>query len=172
MVSRSDVTEGGGALHFSIQEDDLNGPEIAQLLQFHLDEAAANTPLDLIHALDIERLRAPDITFWTAWSDGVLVGCGALRALDAAHGEIKSMHTARLHRGKGVAARLLEHIISEARARSYTRISLETGASEAYVPARALYESFGFAICPPFADYPETPNSVCMTRRLLTGSDF
>lgn len=146
-----------------IREDDLSGPEIAALLRAHLDHAARHSPPESIHALDLDRLRAPEITFWSVWSDGALVGCGALKELAPDHGEIKSMHTAAAHRGKGVGARILAHILDEARARSYRRVSLETGSMDGFAAARALYRRFGFEVCPPFAQYREDPNSVCMT---------
>jgi putative acetyltransferase len=152
----------------TIRKDDLSGPEIEALLRAHLDHAARHSPPESIHALDLDRLRAPEITFWSAWSEGALLGCGALKELTPDHGEIKSMHTAEAHRGKGVAARLLAHILDEARARSYRRISLETGSMEGFAAARALYARFGFTICPPFAQYREDPYSVCMTLELLS----
>jgi len=154
-------------MEFLIQEDDLRSPEIAALLQAHLDHAARHSPPESIHALDLDRLRVPEITFWSVWSNGALAGCGALKELSPDHGEIKSMHTALAHRGKGVAARLLAHILDEARARSYRRVSLETGTMEGFAPARALYSRYGFVVCPPFAPYREDPNSVCMTLELL-----
>jgi putative acetyltransferase len=157
---------GGEYLHdmeFLIRKDDLDGPEIVELLQAHLDHAATHSPPESIHALDLDRLRAPEITFWSVWSDGALLGCGALKELAPDHGEIKSMHTARAHRGKGVAARLLTHILEEAKARTYRRVSLETGTMAGFAPARALYERFGFRVCAPFAQYREDPNNVCMT---------
>jgi putative acetyltransferase len=119
-----------------------------------------------VHALDLEGLRRPEITFWTAWENGELLGCGALKELDSEHGEIKSMRTAARHLRKGVARKLLEHIIAEAQRRCYTRLSLETGSMEAFEPARRLYAGFGFAYCAPFADYVEDPYSVFMTREL------
>jgi putative acetyltransferase len=152
---------------FLIRKDDLQGPEIAALLRAHLDHAARHSPPESIHALDLDRLRAPEITFWSAWFSGALVGCGALKELAPDHGEIKSMHTDAAHRGKGVAARLLAHILEEAKARSYRRVSLETGTMEGFAPARALYSRFGFRECPPFAQYREDPNSVCMTLELI-----
>jgi putative acetyltransferase len=151
---------------FLIRKDDLKGPEIAALLEAHLDHAARHSPPESIHALDLDRLRAPEITFWSMWSGGELVGCGALKELAVDHGEIKSMHTAAAHRGQGVAARLLAHILEEAKARAYRRVSLETGSMEGFAPARALYSRFGFRVCPPFAQYREDPNSVCMTLEL------
>jgi len=151
---------------YVIRIDDLRGPEIAELLQAHLEHASRLSPPESIHALDLERLRAPEITFWSVWSERVLLGCGALQELAPDQGEIKSMHTAREHRGKGVAARLLTHILEEARARSYRRVSLETGSVEGFAPARALYRRFGFTECPPFASYREDPYSVYMTLEL------
>ena len=151
-----------------IRREDLNGPEIAALLQTHLDDAARHSPPASVHALDLEGLRVPEITFWSAWSGGALLGCGALKELSPVHGEIKSMHTALVHRGKGVAGRLLTHILNEAKARSYQRLSLETGSMAAFAPARALYTRFGFKTCGPFAAYREDPNSVFMTLDLCT----
>jgi putative acetyltransferase len=153
----------GAAGAFEVRRDDLRGPEIAALLRAHLEHSAAHSPRESIHALDLERLRAPEITFWSVWSEGALVGCGALREISPTHGEIKSMHTAAAHRGKGVAAHVLRHILDEARARSYRRVSLETGSMEAFAPARALYTKFGFVPCDPFAEYREDPNSFYMT---------
>lgn len=146
-----------------IRKDDLRGSEIAALLRAHLDHATRHSPLESIHALDLDRLRAPEITFWSVWWDGALAGCGALKELAPDHGEIKSMHTAEAYRGKGVAARLLAHILEEAKARSYRRVSLETGTMEGFASARALYSRAGFRVCPPFAQYREDPNNVCMT---------
>ena len=149
-----------------IRLDDLAGPEIRALLEEHLDEMHDLSPPESVHALDIGALRAPGITVWTVWSHGELLGCGALKELASGHGEVKSMRTAIAHRGKGVGRAMLEHIIAEARTRDYTRLSLETGSLEAFVPARRLYESFGFGYCAPFEDYTEDPNSVFMTRLL------
>ena len=149
-----------------IKLDDLHGPEIAALLEAHMATMRAASPPESVHALDLAKLRAPEIAFWTVWDGGELVGCGALNQLDASHGEIKSMHTAARHRGRGVAARLLEHIIAEAKARGYKRLSLETGSMPAFKPARDLYARYGFVRCPPFANYFEDVHSVCMTTAL------
>jgi putative acetyltransferase len=149
-----------------IRVDDLNGPEIIQLLQEHLHSMTLHSPPESIHALDIEKLRKPDITFWTVWQDSKLIGCGALKELDDAHGEIKSMRTASAHLRKGVATAMLTHILEEARRRSYRRLSLETGSVEAFAPARSLYARFGFKPCAPFAEYVEDPYSVFMTIEL------
>jgi putative acetyltransferase len=149
-----------------IRVDDLSGPEIRDLLQEHLRNAALHSPPESVHALDLERLRKPDITFWSVWHASQLLGCGALKELDARHGEIKSMRTATAHLRKGVAARLMRHILEESRRRSYRRLSLETGSMAAFAPARSLYTRFGFQPCGPFADYVEDPYSVFMTREL------
>ena len=149
-----------------IRADDLTGPEIRALLEEHLRNMYELSPPESVHALDLAALRRPEITFWTAWSEGALVGCGALKELDPAHGEVKSMRTASAHRRKGIGRAMLEHIIAEARARSYRRLSLETGSMDAFLPARRLYESFGFTYCTPFADYTDDPNSAFMTRTL------
>jgi putative acetyltransferase len=124
------------------------------------------SPPESVHAMDISKLRQPDITFWTAWSGAGLVGCGALRELSPTHGEVKSMRTALAHRRSGAGRAVLTHIIAEARRRSYDRLSLETGSMKAFEPAHKLYESFGFSHCPPFGDYVDDPNSVFMTMLL------
>jgi putative acetyltransferase len=149
-----------------IRVDDLTGPEIRALLEEHLRSMHELSPPESVHALDLEGLRRPEITFWTAWEEGALVGCGALKELDRSHGEVKSMRTAASHRRKGVGRAMLAHIVAEARARSYARLSLETGAMAAFLPARRLYESFGFRYCAPFADYTDDPNSAFMTLAL------
>ena len=148
-----------------IREDDLIGPEISELLKLHLDYVAADAPPESVHALDLKELRALEVTFRSAWDEETLLGCGALKELDPGHGEIKSMHTAESYRGKGIAAFILEHIIAVARKRSYQRLSLETGSSENFVTARALYERYDFETCPPFADYQEDPLSTFMALR-------
>ena len=149
-----------------IRVDDLQGPEIRVLLEEHLHNMAQLSPPESVHALDIDALRHPAVTFWTAWSGPELLGCGALKELGPQHGEIKSMRTATPFRGHGVARLLLAHILQEARLRAYTALSLETGSQPAFAPARGLYENFGFVYCPPFADYTSDPNSVFM-RRIL-----
>ncbi len=152
-----------------IRVDDLTGPEIRALLEEHLRNMHALSPPESVHALDLSALRRPEITFWTVWSQGGLLGCGALKQLDPDHGEVKSMRTVATQRRKGVGRAMLEHIVAEARSRAYARLSLETGAAEAFAPARRLYEGFGFSYCGPFADYVEDPNSVFMTRALGAG---
>jgi putative acetyltransferase len=149
-----------------IKRDDLSGPEVHQLLQQHLQGMAALSPPESMHALDINALRKPEITFWTAWDGNALLGCGALKELDPHHAEIKSMRTAAAHLNKGVARALLGHMIDEAGRRGYHRLSLETGAVQAFAPAHKLYAGFGFTHCGPFADYVEDPYSVFMTREV------
>lgn len=146
--------------------DDLSGPAIRNLLRAHLQNLAALSPPESMHALDLEALRKPEITFWSVWDGEELAGCGALKELDAKHAEIKSMRTATAHLRRGVASMLLQHIIDEAKRRNYRRMSLETGAGDAFVPARTLYTKFGFKLCGPFADYIDDPNSVFMTQEL------
>jgi putative acetyltransferase len=191
-----------------IRVDDLRGPEIRALLEDHLAEMHRHSPPESVHALDLDGLRKPGITFWTVWTGDALwttlrasrcaansrsgrpvalwttlrasrceansrsgrpvalMGCGALKELDRAHGEVKSMRTAPAFRRQGVAKAMLAHIIREAGQRNYHRLSLETGSMEAFLPARELYESFGFSYCPPFGDYAADPNSVFLTRVL------
>ena len=151
---------------FKIQIDDLSGSEIASLLGEHLRCMAAVSPPESRHALNLDGLRQPAITFWSAWHDRELVGCGALKELDAEHGEIKSMRTAAAHLRKGVGGFVLQHIISEAKRRGYRRLSLETGSMPYFRPAHSLYRKFKFKECAAFADYREDPNSVFMTREL------
>src|SRR5438093_5631535 len=147
-----------------IKNDDLTGSEITELLLEHLENMAENSPPESMHALSLEELRQPDITFWSIWSGRELLGCGALKELDPQHGEIKSMRTASNHRRKGVAAKMLEHILEEAERRKYKRISLETGSMEAFIRAQNLYAKYGFRKCGPFADYAEAPNSVLVRK--------
>jgi putative acetyltransferase len=149
-----------------IKSDDLTGPEVISLIGEHLHGMTLHSPPESIHALDLEKLKKPEISFWTVWEGDQLMGCGALKELDHQHGELKSMRTASAHLRKGVARAVLEYIIAEARRRGYTRLSLETGSMEAFLPARKLYETFGFHYCPPFDDYVEDSNSVFMTKEL------
>ncbi|MBT2303151.1 GNAT family N-acetyltransferase [Variovorax paradoxus] len=149
-----------------IEIDDLSRPEIHALLDEHLQNMYAVSPPESVHALDLAKLRQPGITFWSAWKGSLLLGCGALKELDAEHGEIKSMRTPNALRRQGAGRAILAHIIEVARSRGYRRLSLETGSQEAFEPAHQLYESFGFARSGPFGDYAEDPHSVFMTMRL------
>ena len=161
---RADMAAASNTMY--VRVDDLSGADVRRLLDEHLTSMARLSPPESMHALDIDALRKPGITFWTVRSGDELLGCGALKELDRSHGEIKSMRTATAHRRKGVAQTMLTYIIGEARRRSYRRLSLETGSMAAFEPAQRLYERFGFERCPPFADYVEDPNSVFMTRAL------
>jgi putative acetyltransferase len=149
-----------------IELDDLSRPEVHELLREHLDNMYELSPPESVHALDLAKLRAPDITFWTAWDDSRLVGCGALKQVTPTHGEIKSMRTPKALRRRGAGRAILTHIVDEAKRRGYKRLSLETGSQAGFRPAQTLYESAGFARCGPFADYTDDPNSVFMTLEL------
>jgi len=149
-----------------IKIDDLRGPEIAALLTEHLRCMHENSPPESVHALNLDKLRKPEITFWTLWDGHNLAGCGAIKELDGSHAEIKSMRTDYAYLRRGVAARILQHIIGEARHRGYQRLSLETGSVPYFEPAWQLYRRYGFADCGPFGDYVEDPYSRFMTLEL------
>ncbi|MDE8651078.1 GNAT family N-acetyltransferase [Novosphingobium album (ex Liu et al. 2023)] len=149
-----------------ICEDDLTGPQVLALLRMHLDEMHQWSPACSVHAMPAERLRQPDVTFYTAWDGDRLAGCGALKHLDARHGELKSMRAAPEYRGKGVGKAILLHLLAAAASRGYARVSLETGRPEPFHAAQALYRAHGFTECPPFADYVLDDFSLCMTRAL------
>ena len=149
-----------------IEIDDLTRAQVLALLREHLTNMHSLGPPESVHALDIEGLQSPDVTFWTVWDGEILLGCGALKELDRAHGEIKSMRTPAALRRRGAGRAVLTHILAEARARGYKRLSLETGSMEEFRPAQKLYESFGFAYCGPFGAYKEDPYSVFMTLEL------
>ena len=155
-----------GEVDMKIRVDDLSSPEVIDLIRLHLQGMSQHSPAESVHALGLEALRKPEITFWSVWADAQLMGCGALKELDAHHGEIKSMRTATAHLRKGVAGNLLRHILDEAKRRSYRRLSLETGSGGPFAPAIGLYTRFGFRTCGPFADYREDPFSVFMTIEL------
>lgn len=166
----------------TIKRDDLSGKEIAVLLQQHMDHMHELSPLESIHALDLNALKKPDITFWSAWiNEGIngeltegktedqtktLAGCGALKVLNEFHGEIKSMRTAEQFRGKGIGSAMLKHILQEAKKRGYHTLSLETGSMAGFLPAVKMYEKYGFVECGPFADYKLDVNSIFMIKDL------
>ncbi len=154
------------SVNVKIIEGDLASADVIALLGEHLKEMADYSPPESIHALDVQGLGAKDITFWSAWDRDDLCGCGALKELDARHGEIKSMRTADAHVGKGVGSAILRHIMNEAEKRHYLRLSLETGSDDAFAPAHSLYERFGFIYCEPFANYREDRFSRYMTLEL------
>lgn len=149
-----------------IERDDFSRPEVRALLREHLANMHELGPPESVHALDLSGLQRPDVTFWTVWDGATLLGCGALKVLDAQHGEVKSMRTPQQLRRRGAGRAMLAHIVAEARARGLQRLSLETGTVAAFLPAQRLYQSFGFECCGPFADYRPDPNSTFMTLAL------
>lgn len=149
-----------------IRADDLSGEKIVALIQLHLNNMASISPPESCHALAVNSLRSPNIQVWSAWEGEDLMGCGALMRLDAQHGEIKSMRTAEQHLKKGVGAAILQHIIEVAQEQGLQRLSLETGSQVEFIPARKMYEKFGFEECAPFGDYVLDPLSVFMTKTL------
>ena len=149
-----------------IKIDDLRGTEIAVLLEEHMRGMHAVSPPESCHVLDLDALRQPGITFWSAWEGIDLLGCGALKELNAEHGEVKSMRTAAGQLRSGVASKLLQTIVDEAVGRGLRKLSLETGTMAAFKPAQTLYAKFGFEFCEPFGGYAEDPNSVFMTKVL------
>lgn len=149
-----------------IAPDDPARDDVRALLEEHLRDMHAQSPPGSVHALDVSRLQRPDITFWTVREGDTLLGCGALRELDPAHGEIKSMRTPRALRRCGAGRTMLQHLLAVARERGYRRLSLETGSTAAFEPAHRLYASVGFVPCGPFGDYRPDPHSVFMTLAL------
>jgi putative acetyltransferase len=154
------------SLPLNFRLDDLSGEPTRALIARHLAGMRANSPPASVHALEIDKLRGPDVTFWSVWLEKEIAGCGALKRLDAQQGEIKSMRVADAFLGRGVGRALLEHLIGEARARGMERLWLETGSSAAFIPALRLYESAGFVRCGPFDGYTDDPFSVFMTRAI------
>jgi putative acetyltransferase len=149
-----------------IELDDPARPDVFALLEEHLRSMHELSPPESVHALDVSRLKRPDIAFWTVRDGNTLLGCGALKEIDGEHGEVKSMRTPAALRRRGAGRAVLSHILQEARARGYRRLSLETGSMDAFAPAQRLYQSFGFTYCGPFADYKPDPYSVFMTLEL------
>lgn len=149
-----------------IELDDLSRPAIHRLLEEHLANMYELSPPESVHALDLSKLKRPEISFWTIWESETLLGCGALKDMGNGEGEIKSMRTPKALRGRGAGRAMLMHILAEARARGMKRLWLETGSQDAFEPARRLYASAGFEFCGPFADYTDDPNSMFMTLTL------
>lgn len=145
-----------------IRPDDLSGPEMAELIAIHAQTMLAASPPESCHFLPIDGLRQPSVSVWSMWDEGALIGCGALKELGNGAGEIKSMHTRAHLRGRGLGRLMLDHILRVAKGRGYTDLWLETGSMEAFLPARRLYESYGFGYSGPFGDYAEDPHSVFM----------
>ncbi|ELG5195359.1 GNAT family N-acetyltransferase [Vibrio cholerae] len=149
-----------------IRVDNLEGTGVLQLLAEHLRDMYATSPAESVHALDVEALKHPSITFWCAEKNGVVQGCIALKELASNHAEIKSMRTDTSSRNQGVASQLLSHVVAVAKTRNYEFLSLETGSMDYFLAARKLYEKHGFIYCGPFGDYQPDPNSCFMTRKL------
>jgi len=142
---------------------DLTDPRVVELLEYHVTTALAQSPRESCHAFDVSALQRPEISFWAIWEGEALLGIGALMDLGGGHGEVKSMHTAKAARGRGVGSAMVRHIIEAARARGFERLSLETGSMDYFASARALYARHGFVECGPFEGYVPDPNSVFMT---------
>jgi len=142
----------------------LTHPAVIALLEEHHQDMLIHSPPESVHALDLSSLAQENITFWSVWNNNELAGCGALKALDNHHGEIKSMRTSGNFLRQGVAKLLLEHMLVEANVRGYQKLSLETGTMAAFLPAQKLYQQLGFEHCQPFADYQEDPYSTFMSK--------
>ena len=153
-----------------IEIDDLSRPAVHDLLREHLANMYEITPADRVFALDLTKLKVPDITFWTVWEEGQLLGCGALRELTPIHGEVKSMRTPAAARRRGAGRAVLNTVVQTAKQRKYELLSLETGSHPAFLPAQRLYASVGFELCGPFGSYEEDPHSVFMQLRLSQGA--
>lgn len=149
-----------------IRLDNLKSQQVIALVREHLESMAPTAPPESRHALDLDGLRGPGIMFWSIWDGEDLAGIGALKHLTSEHAEIKSMRIARAYLRKGIASKMLNHIIIEAKRLGYRQLSLETGSMEFFEPARRLYSAFGFTPCGPFGDYVEDPNSVFMTKAI------
>jgi putative acetyltransferase len=160
------LTDKPTSTGWRILTDDLSGAAVHALLEEHLDAMEDTAPPESRHELDLDGLRQPGITFWTAWDANNLAGCGAMKELDDEHGEVKSMRTSSHYHQRGVASALLEHLLSEARSRGYKRVSLETGSMAFFEPARRLYKKHGFEYCGPFGDYKDDPLSAFMAIEL------
>jgi putative acetyltransferase len=153
-------------MKIDIRIDDLSSEESQSIVREHMAGMLANTPIESVHALPLDKLRQPNITFWTAWIGSELCGCGALQTLDAVHGEVKTMRTRAKFLRKGVGQAVLSHIVNHATDTGIKRLSLETGSSDVFLAARAMYLNNGFGICGPFGDYKLDPYSVFMTKLL------
>jgi putative acetyltransferase len=154
------------AENIQIKTGDLENEQVLRLVDHHLRDVRQGVPVDSVHALGVEKLKAADVTFYTLWFGDTLAGCGALKEINRFHGEVKSMRTQDSFLRKGVARKMLEHIIAEARKRGYGKLSLETGAGDPFFPAHGLYRTSGFGQCGPFEGYREDPNSIFMTMEL------
>jgi len=153
-------------LPLTFRIDDLSGTPIRALIARHLAGMHANSPPESVHAFDADKLRQPDVTFWSVWFGQEIAGCGALKRLDEHRGEIKSMRVADAYLGRGIGRAILEHIVAAAQTQGMRSLWIETGSTPAFLPARRLYESAGFTRCGPFDGYTDDPFSVFMTREI------
>ncbi len=151
----------------NIKQDSLESGDVIELLEEHLADMYATSPVESVHALDVSALKTSDITFFSARDAGVLAGCVAIKRLDGKHAELKSMRTAKPYRGKGVGIALLNFVIAFSNRQGYKTISLETGTQDYFLPARNLYKKFGFLDCKPFSNYKPDPNSHFMRFELM-----
>ena len=149
-----------------IEIDDVTRPQVLALLEEHLRNMYELSPPDQVFAFDASKLRAPGVTFWTAWEDGMLLGCAALKELSPTQGEVKSMRTPATLRRRGAGRALLDHLVQTSRERGYQELFLETARHPAFAPAQALYRSAGFKECGPFGSYQENGSSVFMSLQL------
>ena len=149
-----------------IRVGQLDSEQVLALLHEHHQDMLCHSPVESVHALDISALKQADVTFYSLWCEQQLAGIGAIKQLDKYHGEIKSMRTSSHYLRQGVAGKIMAHLIAEATARGYQRLSLETGSMDAFKPAKNLYQQFGFKLCPPFADYKQDPYSSFMSKVL------
>ena len=147
-------------------EGNFDNSEVNDLLKKHFIELRSVSPAGSTHVLDINGLKDPSIKFWSLWEDNNLIGCGALKFLEKDHGEFKSIRVADEFRKKGIGERIINHLIEEAKKLKISKLSIETGAGDFFLPARNLFSKFGFKTCPPFAHYKNDPNSCYFTLNL------
>ncbi len=152
--------------HIEFRLDDLSGEPTRKLIERHLRGMYESSPAESVHAFSVDELRHPSLTFWSAWAGGEIAGCGALKCLDSARCEIKSMRVADKFLGRGIGRAILQHLLAEARRMGFSSVWLETGSTESFVAALKLYDSAGFSRCGPFEDYRDDPFSVFMTLKL------
>ena len=144
-------------------EGNFDNSEVNDLLKKHFIELRSVSPAGSTHVLDIDGLKDPSIKFWSLWENNELIGCGALKFLEKNHGEFKSIRVADQFRKKGIGERIINHLIEEAKKLKISKLSIETGAGDFFLPARNLFSKFGFKTCPPFAHYKDDPNSCYYT---------
>ena len=147
-------------------EGNFDNPEVNELLKKHFIELRSVSPVVSTHVLDIAGLKDQSIKFWSLWKNNEIIGCGALKFLEKNHGEFKSIRVTDKFRKAGFGEKIIDHLIEEAKKLEISKLSIETGAGEFFLPARKLFSKFGFKACPPFAHYKEDPNSCYYTLNL------